>query len=70
MWRKFAAVRVPDGMVQVSYDATHFIDDLGSKVKSAVNNRHVGHNGMVMVLTERGQVVATRDGVIVTTSDA
>ena len=70
LWRKFAAVRVPDGFIQVSYDASHFVEDIAAQVKAAVSNHHVGKGGMLVVTDERGNVVTTRDGVIVTSADA
>ena len=59
IWRKYAGVSIEGGLLQVGYDATRFVKDLTDKVRVAVANRHVGREGILVVLTERGALVGT-----------
>lgn len=59
-WRKFAGVRIEGGFIQTSYDASKFADDIQSDVQVAVRNRHVGREGMFIVLNEKGTLAALR----------
>ena len=61
VWRKYAGVSIDKGFVQVGYDAMRFIDDLTDQVRLAVANRHVGREGLLVVLSERGDLVGARD---------
>ena len=60
VWRKYAGKRVEDGFVQVGYDSEHFLDDLSDRVDNCVSNRHVGQDGMLVVLTDDGTLAGTR----------
>ena len=51
-WRKYAAVRLPGGFIQVGYNADQFHDMLDGFVVDVTKNRHVGTGGFVAVLDE------------------
>lgn len=63
VWRKFAGVRIEGGFLQVAYDAQRFVGELTEEVRAAVANRHVGREGMLVVLTSRGSFVGTREDI-------
>ncbi|MBP3893661.1 MAG: SpoIIE family protein phosphatase [Atopobiaceae bacterium] len=60
VWRKYAGKRVDDGFVQVGYDGSQFLEDLGERVDNGVRNRHVGQDGMLVVITSEGTLAGTR----------
>ena len=68
--RKYAGVRIEDGFIQVGYDGEHFIADVSEKIRFSVANRHVGHAGFIVVLTEDGTLVGTRSDVRINESVA
>ncbi len=67
--RKYAGVTIKDGFVQVGYDATLFVNDLSNEVRSSVANRHVGHEGLIAVLTGRDSLVGTRSDIVLAYRD-
>ena len=58
-WRKYAGASLPDGCVEVGYDAEQFQDELYSAVLDSVNNRHVGKTGFLVVADVQGNIVST-----------
>lgn len=70
IWRKFAGVRIEGGFLQVSYDSGHFVDDIASQVQTSVANRHVGNDGLLVVLSEDGKLVGTRSDMAISNKDA
>ena len=63
VWRKYAGVRIEGGFIQVGYDAARFIGNLTDSIRVAVANRHVGKEGMMVVMTARSELVGTRSDV-------
>ena len=59
--RKYAGVALPDGFVQVAYDAENFLDDLSARIRDSVKNRHVGKTGSLSVVDEEGTVISSGD---------
>ena len=62
-WRKFAGVRIQGGFIQGGYDSDQFLNDIVAQVRLAVANRHVGQDGLVIVMKEDGEFVGTRKDV-------
>ena len=60
-WRKYAGISIDGGLLQVGYDAEDFIDDLETHVEATVQNRHVGHNGELVVVDDAGRVITTHE---------
>ena len=52
VWRKYAAVKLDVGFIQVGYDAAQFHAMLNEFVIDVTKNRHVGTGGFVAVLDE------------------
>ncbi len=69
VWRKYAGVVIDGGMVQVGYDAEHFVGNLTDEVRLAVANRHVGNDGFLVVLARRDLLIGVRKGIRVEYSD-
>ena len=69
-WRKYAGMRIGGGFIQVGYDSDQFLDDISSEVDSAVSNRHIGHNGMLVVFSEDGTYMGTRSDMYISPVDA
>ena len=69
VWRKYAGVSIPDGVLQVGYDAEHFVDNLTDEVRIAVANRHVGSNGFLAVFNRHDGLVGVRSGMRIERSD-
>ena len=70
VWRKYAGVRIAGGFLQVAYDASRFANDLRDKVSASVANRHVGHEGMLVVLSSDGAIVGARADADIVRTDA
>ena len=64
MWRKYAGVSVVGGFVQVGYDAASFQADLSTRVGAAVDNRHIGREGAMMIIDESGIVMSARGDLV------
>ena len=56
-WRKYAAIKLGDGFIQVGYDAEQFHAMLDEFVVDVTKNRHVGTSGFVAVLDENLSLV-------------
>ena len=52
VWRKYAAINLDDGFIQVGYDAEQFRAMLDEFVIDVTKNRHVGTGGFVAVCDE------------------
>ena len=52
VWRKYAAIKLDGGFIQVGYDAEQFHAMLDEFVVDVTKNRHVGTSGFVAVLDE------------------
>ena len=52
VWRKYAAIKLDGGFIQVGYDAAQFHAMLDEFVVDVTKNRHVGTSGFVAVLDE------------------
>ena len=61
VWRKYAAIKLEDGFIQVGYDAEQFHEMLDSFVIDVTKNRHVGTGGFVAVLDEELCIVIDDD---------
>lgn len=59
--RKYAAVRLEDGFIQVGYDAERFRSVLDGFVVDVTKNRHVGSTGFVAVCDEKFNLVTHND---------
>lgn len=59
-WRKYAGVGIADGFVQVGYDSSHFLTNIGAMVQSAVRNRHIGKDGFFVVLAQTDRIAGLR----------
>ena len=70
VWRKYAGKSIEGGFIQVAYDAARFIGDLTGQVRVAVANRHVGNEGLMVVMSERSELIGTRDDVSLHYDDA
>ena len=57
VWRKYAAVRLDNGFIQVGYDAEQFHMMLNEFVIDVTKNRHVGTDGFIAVLDENLSLV-------------
>ena len=57
VWRKYAAVNLDEGFIQVGYDAEQFHDILDEYVVDFTKNRHVGTSGFVAVCDELLNIV-------------
>ncbi|MBQ0072547.1 MAG: hypothetical protein KBS81_11960, partial [Spirochaetales bacterium] len=62
MEKKYAGVALPEGFMQIGYEASLFQKDMMESVKSVTGNRHVGKSGFVMIVDERGRIVSSRKG--------
>ena len=51
-WRKYAAIRLSDGFIQIGYNADQFHAMLDEFVVDVTKNRHVGTGGFVAVIDE------------------
>lgn len=51
-WRKYAAVAIEGGFIQVGYDASQFQRELESQVSMSTLNRHVGEDGFIFVIDQ------------------
>ena len=69
-WRKIAGARIAGGFIQVSYDSSQFIDDVATQVRGSIANRHVGWDGMFVVLEENGKLAGSRYDMPITSIDA
>ena len=57
VWRKYAAVNLDEGFIQVGYDAEQFHDILDEYMVDFTKNRHVGTSGFVAVCDELLNIV-------------
>ena len=53
VWRKYAAIKLEDGFIQVGYDAAQFHEMLNEFVVDVTKNRHVGTDGFVAVCDDK-----------------
>ena len=59
-YRKFAGVKLAEGgFLQVSYDAARFRRDIDGDVEDVTQNRHVGQEGFIIIISENGDVVSS-----------
>ena len=57
VWRKYAAIKLEDGFIQVGYDAEQFHKMLNEFVVDVTKNRHVGTGGFVAVCDDKLSLV-------------
>ena len=69
VWRKYAAIKLGNGFIQVGYDAEQFHEMLNGFVVDVTKNRHVGTSGFVAVCDEKLNMVIDNEyaGVPITT---
>ena len=59
--RKYAGVKLEKGgFIQVGYDAERFQKDIDTHIIGYTKNRHIGHNGFILVCKENGAVVSDK----------
>ena len=59
-FRKYGAIALEDGFIQVGYDSTQFRADIDKYVKTVSKNRHVGNSGFVAICDEDFNLVTYR----------
>ena len=72
LYRKYAGIALPGGgFVQVGYDSTQFQSELKMDIETAIQNRHIGKTGRLIICDENLSVIAdNREGMaIVPTMD-
>lgn len=57
--RKYAAMKVSGGMIQIGLDGSRFQDELREIAQKSAANRHVGSSGFLIITDEQGKVVST-----------
>ena len=57
VWRKYAAIKLEDGFIQVGYDAEQFHKMLNEFVVDVTKNRHVGTGGFVAICDDKLSLV-------------
>lgn len=69
--RKYAGVKLSDGgFIQVGYDAERFQKDIDSHIIGYTKNRHIGHNGFIIICKENGSIVSDKAEYANKTTDA
>ena len=59
LYRKYAGIALPGGgFVQVGYDSTQFQSELKMDIETAIQNRHIGKTGRIIVCDENLSVIA------------
>lgn len=59
--RKYAGVKLADGgFIQVGYDAQRFQKDIDSHIIGYTKNRHIGHNGFILICRENKDIVSDK----------
>ena len=59
--RKYAGVKLSDGgFIQVGYNAEHFQKDIDAHIIGYTKNRHIGHNGFIIICKENGSIVSDK----------
>lgn len=56
--RKYAGTRIPNGYIQIGYDATHFQKDIDTEIVGITKNRHVGETGYIIIVNEGFEIVS------------
>lgn len=56
--RKFAGVAVSNGFIQVGYDVDAFQNQIYEEVQLIASNRHIGKNGVVLVLDNNERIIS------------
>ena len=59
--RKYAGVKLSDGgFIQVGYNAERFQKDINALIIGYTKNRHIGHNGFIIICKENGSIVSDK----------
>lgn len=59
--RKYAGVKLSDGgFIQVGYNAERFQKDIDALIIGYTKNRHIGHNGFIIICKENGSIVSDK----------
>ena len=59
--RKYAGVKLSDGgFIQVGYNAERFQKDIDAHIIGCTKNRHIGHNGFIIICKENGNIVSDK----------
>lgn len=59
--RKYAGVKLSDGgFIQVGYNAERFQKDIDAHIIGYTKNRHIGHNGFIIICKENGSIVSDK----------
>ena len=59
LYRKYAGVALPGGgFVQVGYDSEQFQSELKMDIEAAIQNRHIGKTGRIIICDENLSVIA------------
>ncbi len=59
--RKYAGVKLSDGgFIQVGYNAERFQKDIDAHIIRYTKNRHIGHNGFIIICRENGSIVSDK----------
>ncbi len=59
--RKYAGVKLSDGgFIQVGYNAERFQKDIDARIIGYTKNRHIGHNGFIIICKENGSIVSDK----------
>ena len=55
--RKYAGKATDYGILQIGYDAEHFLKDISANLRQSTAFRHIGENGFVLVLDQENKVL-------------
>ncbi len=62
LWRKYAAVEVEGGFVQVGFNASELQTQIAADMPNITQNRHVGETGSMLICNANGYVLSAREG--------
>lgn len=63
-YMKYAGVALPDGFIQVGYDAEHFQDDIYDTMQGITRYRHIGNDGYIVLTDRNNKIISAPDGVL------
>lgn len=63
-WRKYAAVTIPGGFVQVGYGTLSFQMQMAEQIAGVATNRHVGESGGIVVVDAQDVVVSAYQDIV------
>ena len=64
VFRKYAAIKTQNGIIQVGYSAENIQDDIDKQVVGITKNRHVGQTGYIMILDGKLNVISAPESLV------